>query len=548
MPSTPTTKSQVQAYKFVLRRMQSALVRRDAVMLHDPMRTHTRATIVGVVLGALGMIVFVVWGLLSPAPSVPEAGGIVIGEQSGTVYVVMGNPKTLVPTFNLASARLLLLAQQKKSSAGSAGGADGASAAAPAAASAASVKNPTVVSDEQLKDIPRGKLTGIPDGPQLIPTDSQRISPNWAVCDQVLLDPTQPNPDIGKTETSVFGGVAPSALGAELGEKEALLALADNNKTYLIYRLPSTQNRPNANTVRAEIDTSDSHNAVSTALQLLNQTPRKITQGLLNAIPEVPRLTPPQIPDGAPPADLDGLTAGDVFSTQPTGEQPQYWAITTPGIQQVSQAVADVMRVAKHGSASKLRTLGLDKLSGVRVLRSGDPEYVQVDDFPRSVPTVLDATKNSAVACLGWSVVGDGDNRDAHTSVYIDTQLPGQNSRGAKFATTKVTTPGPNRVPINGFYLQPGFGAVVQSATGKASFGKGAIQLISDRGIRYSVPDAATADGIGLNNRQPAPESIIGLLPTGASLNTQDVLKQFDSVPIDPNAGAFPSQAPQAGG
>jgi type VII secretion protein EccB len=547
MPSTPTTKSQVQAYKFVLRRMQSALVRRDAVMLHDPMRTHTRATIVGVVLGALGMIVFVVWGLLSPAPSVPEAGNIVIGEQSGTVYVVMGNPKTLVPTFNLASARLLLLAQQKRSSAGSTGGAP-AAPAAPAAASTASVKNPTVVSDDQLKDIPRGKLTGIPDGPQLIPTDSQRTSPNWAVCDQVQLDPTLPVPDsVNVTNTYVFGGVAPSALGTELGDNEALLATGDNGKTYLIYRLPSTQNRPNANTVRAEIDTSDSHNAVSTALQL-NQKPRKITQGLLNSIPEVPPLTPPQVPDGAAPADLDGLAAGDVFATQPTGAQPQYWAITTTGIQQVSNAVADIMRVAKHGSASKLRTLGLDKLSGVSVLRPGDPGYIPVDEFPRSVPTVLDATKNSAVACLGWSVVGDGDNRDAHTSVYIETQLPGQNSRGAKFTTTKVTTPGPNRVPINGFYLQPGFGAVVQSATGKASFGKGAIQLISDRGIRYSVPDAATADAIGLNNRQPAPESIIGLLPTGASLNTQDVLKQFDSVPIDPNAGSFPSQTPQAGG
>src|SRR4051794_25450904 len=135
MPSTPTTKSQVQAYQFVLRRMQSALVRRDAVMLHDPMRTHTRATIVGVVLGGLGMIVFVFWGLLSPAPSVPYAGTIVIGEQSGTFYVVAaGNPKKLIPTFTLASARLLLLAQQKQSSAGSAGGAAPAPAAPASAA------------------------------------------------------------------------------------------------------------------------------------------------------------------------------------------------------------------------------------------------------------------------------------------------------------------------------------------------------------------------------------------------------------------------------
>ncbi|MGW3998096.1 type VII secretion protein EccB [Amycolatopsis sp. NPDC004772] len=538
MPSTPTTKSQVQAYQFVLRRMQSALVRRDAVMLHDPMRTHTRATIVGVVLGALGMIVFVVWGLLSPAPSVPEAGNIVIGEQSGTVYVVTGNPKKLIPTFNLASARLLLLAQQKSPGAG-AGGAT--AAPAPAPASPASVKNPTVVSDEQLKDIPRDKLTGIPDGPQLIPTDSQRISANWAVCDQVQLDTSLPNPDTGRTNTYVFGGIAPSGLGTELGENEALLAKADNGKTYLVYRLPSSRNRPNANTVRAEIDVDNPNDAVRTALQL-PPSPRKITQGLLNAIPEVAKLSPPKIPSGQAPADFDGLTSGDVFATQQAGQRElNYWAITPTGIQRVSNAVADIIRVAKNGSSSSIQTLGLDKLAGVKTLQPNDPDYIPVDDFPRSVPTILDATKNSSVACLGWSLVGSGPDQDGHTSVYVDTQLPGQKSTGEKFTPMAVTTPGPNRVPLNGFYLKPGFAAVVQSATGKASFGKGAIQLISDRGVRYSVPDAQTADAIGLNNRQPAPESIIGLLPTGASLNTQDVLRQFDAVPIDPNAGAFPT-------
>jgi hypothetical protein len=104
-----------------------------------------------------------------------------------------------------------------------------------------------------------------------------------------------------------------------------------------------------------------------------------------------------------------------------------------------------------------------------------------------------------------------------------------------------VGTPSPGGGKIDKFYMQPGFAAVVQSVTSKDTFGKGSIQLISDRGMRYGVPDARTADGLGLNNRQPAPESIIGLLPTGASLNTQEVLRTFDSVPIDPNAGAFPT-------
>src|SRR2546430_2412391 len=53
--------------------MQSALVLRDAVMLHDTIRTHTRATIVVVVPASHGMILFVVYDLISPKPSLTDA-------------------------------------------------------------------------------------------------------------------------------------------------------------------------------------------------------------------------------------------------------------------------------------------------------------------------------------------------------------------------------------------------------------------------------------------------------------------------------------------
>ena len=66
MSTNPTTKAQVQAYRFVLRRMESALVRRDAVMLHEPMRHHLRATAVGVILALLGLAAFFVVGKLHP--------------------------------------------------------------------------------------------------------------------------------------------------------------------------------------------------------------------------------------------------------------------------------------------------------------------------------------------------------------------------------------------------------------------------------------------------------------------------------------------------
>jgi hypothetical protein len=66
MSTNPTTKAQVQAYRFVLRRMESALVRKDAVMLHEPMRHHLRATAVGVILALLGLAAFFVVGKLHP--------------------------------------------------------------------------------------------------------------------------------------------------------------------------------------------------------------------------------------------------------------------------------------------------------------------------------------------------------------------------------------------------------------------------------------------------------------------------------------------------
>ncbi|PZS17756.1 MAG: hypothetical protein DLM60_13120 [Pseudonocardiales bacterium] len=76
MSTNPTTKAQVQAYRFVLRRMESALVRKDAVMLHEPMRHHLRATAVGLILGLLGLAAFVVVGKLYPTThtSAPEVG------------------------------------------------------------------------------------------------------------------------------------------------------------------------------------------------------------------------------------------------------------------------------------------------------------------------------------------------------------------------------------------------------------------------------------------------------------------------------------------
>lgn len=84
MSTDPTTKSQVQAYRFGLRRMESALVRKDAVMLHEPMRHHLRATAVGLIVGLLGLAAFFLIGRFHPT----SGAGIVIENLTAGIAVL----------------------------------------------------------------------------------------------------------------------------------------------------------------------------------------------------------------------------------------------------------------------------------------------------------------------------------------------------------------------------------------------------------------------------------------------------------------------------
>jgi type VII secretion protein EccB len=536
MPSTPTTKSQVQAYRFVLRRMQSALVRKDAVMLHDPMRTHSRATIVGIVLAAVGVLGFVIVGLLSPKPTVPDSG-IIIAQPSGTVYVVSGNPKTLTPTFNLASARLLMQAQSQNPTGAGSPPAGATDADTPGQAPA----DPTVISDNDLKDIPKARLAGIPNGPQLLPTNDQRIKDYWAVCDRILIDSTLPG-ERAKTgiETTVLAGV--DTFDRELRDGESLLVQAKNNKTYLVYRTPTTVNQQNSNAVRAEVNMNDS--SVTQALGLSKNDVRQISTGLLNAIPEVKALSAPTISGTTTNVNL-GLPVGSVFSVARAGGPRVYYVIQPDGIDKIKQTTADLIRYKKSSGGANIPDISPDKVSA---------EVDRIDDSasPDTVPDVLQAqASGNSVACLEWNLQGTGTGRDQHTSLHISGDLPTpKDAQGNKMNPVKISTPSADGQKIDQFFMPPGRAAVARGSSSKLDFDTGPISLISDRGVKYGIPDLKTAGSLGLATQSPAPDAIIRLLPDGASLNTKEVMRSYDSVPVRAEVGTVEtsSQQPKAGG
>ncbi len=537
MPSTPTTKSQVQAYRFVLRRMQSALVRKDAVMLHDPMRTHSRATVVGVCLAALGLLGFLIWGILSPKPKAPDEDGIVIGKPSGQVYVLIAKPdKKLIPVFNMASARLLLMAQQEKSSEAQGGGQQG-------GGPTPQVVAPTVVDDNELRDIPKGRKAGIADGPDLLPSADQRIESRWTVCDQYMLDRSLPDPaKDNKVETTVIAGV--KELGPKLKQNEALLVRAPNGKTYLVYRTPGTANLPNTSAVRAEVDLEDPR--VREALELTGIEPRVITTGMLNAIPEKEQLASPGIKGRDTDSNVDLgdpelRKVGSVFEVERAGDVTRTYVVLKDGIEEVKRSTANLIRYYRNLGNARIAAVNPDRIAGV-----AQPDEIDDTTFPERDTEVLDP-ENFPVACLAWSYSGEGENAEEFTAVHVGKKLPGikLNSKG-KPETVAISSPNADGVRIDHFYMPPGRGAVVRQATSPADFAGGQITLISDRGVKYGVPDSRTAAGLGLDNQLPAPRNIIQLLPDGASLSVKDVEQSYDSTPFGP--GQYPPRTEEAQG
>jgi type VII secretion protein EccB len=100
----PTTRLQVSGYRFLLRRIECALLGRDLHTANESLRAHTASLAVGCVLAAVAVAGCGLWGWLRPHPDLGQAR-IVMGQHSGARYVRVGD--TWHPVLNLVSARLI---------------------------------------------------------------------------------------------------------------------------------------------------------------------------------------------------------------------------------------------------------------------------------------------------------------------------------------------------------------------------------------------------------------------------------------------------------
>ncbi|MEC3920347.1 type VII secretion protein EccB [Nocardia sp. CDC160] len=471
MPSLLTTRAQVNGYRFLVRRLEHAMVRRDVRMLHDPMSSQLRSLIIGLVLAVLATAGCAILAILRPQGTLGDAH-IVVGKDSGALYVVVDN--VLHPALNLASARLIV----------------------------GSAESPTSVKDAKLSAMARGPILGIPGAPAALPLSGSSDSLTWALCDTI-----DPSPDPGEqlSTTVLAGAGAVNDHAREISSSEALLAERDG-QTFLLY-----------NGQRAHLDLGN--DVIVRALRLQGAIARPISSGLLDATVEVPAIAPPAIPHEGESATgrLSNLRVGTVIKVIGV-QSTELYVIVSDGVQRVSAFAADLIRAADSQGMSEITVVPPDALKGVPVR-----DELPIDTFPTQRPTIIPGA-DAPVACIAWSKFGAGP---AVLHLMAGSRVPLPDS--AK-PVTMASSPADDHA--GAAYIPASTGEYVQ-ATGiePDSTRRDSLFYVADNGIRYGIPDTGTATMLGLSNPRPAPWQILSQFVAGPTLTRTSALTAYDRLP-----------------
>lgn len=156
-----TTKVQVSGWRFLLRRLEHAIVRRDTRMFDDPLQFYSRSIALGIVVAVLILAGAALLAYFKPQG---KLGGTSLFTDRATnqLYVLLSGQ--LHPVYNLTSARLVL----------------------------GNPANPATVKSSELSKLPMGQTVGIPGAPYATPVSAGSTS-IWTLCDTVArADSTSP--------------------------------------------------------------------------------------------------------------------------------------------------------------------------------------------------------------------------------------------------------------------------------------------------------------------------------------------------------------------
>lgn len=330
---------QADGHRFLTRRMEHALVRRDLGMHDDVLRTQSRSLVAGGILAVLALAGCAILALVRPHGGIGDAP-IVMARETGALYVRIDG--TLHPVLNLASARLV--------------------AGTPA--------NPVSVGESDIASAKRGPQVGIPGAPASI--GMSLTDQPWTVCDDEL--------------TTVIVGADPSVID-RLDRTRSVLVTPRGEAAAPTYLLYDGQ--------RAEVDLRSI--AVVRALRLDGVVPLPVSRSLLDLVPEVPAIAAPAVERAGSvgPGALAGTTVGSVIRVV-RAESVEFYVVLAGGVQRVGEVAADLIRFAIPGRFDDVPTVAPSAIAGTRVV-----SILPVGHLPQRAGTPAGARSGLSV-CAHW--------------------------------------------------------------------------------------------------------------------------------------------------
>lgn len=479
MAREPVTRMQLDAYRFGQRRLESALARRDPVLLHEEIRAQRRVVATGVVLAMLALAGTFGYAKVSGRLAWDQRP-IVASARSGQMYAVIHVPDArLVPVRNLAAARLVLAAVARVSGGGA--GPEGQA-------------EPVVIDDAVLDSAPRTAPAAVPGAAARLPTEGEPVPVvgAWAVCDTV--EPA--------LETIVVAGAsAPVPLPSDV----AMLLRSPQRELYLV-----TGGR------RFRIE---DESVVLRAYDLVDAPQRSASNALLGAVPEGRPLRMPMVP-GAGVAAPGGLPArvGDVVRVAAAAGE-RYYLVLAGGVREVPRPVANLLRTGPGFDPAEAPPLvRAEQLNAVR-----RATLAGLEEFPEVMLRTVEGPDTRAV-CWQWASNGEGG------SVTLGA-APGLPRGRTRTELAMADGPGSN---LDAVSVPAGAATVVRAVPGR---GGGGLWLVSETGVGYPIAagqdggnDTATALGIQPRTVGPAPEKALRLLPAGPVLDLQVALHTVDGL------------------
>ncbi|OMC08429.1 type VII secretion protein EccB [Mycobacterium sp. SP-6446] len=493
MPAQVTTRAQVNGYRFLIRRLEHALIRADSRMIHDPMRGQMRSLIVGLVVGVLIAGAAGVLAFFKPTPNLGDAQ-ILLSKSSSALFVRIGD--RVHPVLNLASARLIV----------------------------GKSESPKQVDDKFLNQLALGPVVGIIGAPSSIQPGEDSGASSWTVCDSTQTPKMAEASGVAGVETTVLANNPVLDNDIRAASPADMILTRSGGTTFLVYQ-----------GVRAPIDVTNP--VLMSALHLNGAKVRDFSPGLLDSIPLVDPIAPVSIPGAGEDAGYlgPGYRVGSILKTSDSRGQ-QLYVVLREGLQPISEATADIVRYSGGTSASvqDWRDVSPAMVSQVAVVHT-----LPVGHYPAASPQLVDVEPDPVV-CMSWR--RDSGAARASTRLLFGHRLPlPREAQPVRLATADGSGPG-----LDSAYLTPGTGEFVQ-ATGVQpdSSSMGRLFYISDVGVRFGIKDQPSADALGVSGVKTdngkkdtpklAPWPVISLLPPGPELSAEAALIAHDGMPPDPH-------------